>query len=327
MRDLIAELPQQLRWAAALDVPDVADAREAVVTGMGGSGMAGDIAALVAESQGRRVVVHKGYDMPGWVGADQLVVAVSHSGNTEETSSALTRALDLGATTVAVATGGEMAGRAGSEGVPFVPVPPGPQPRAAVGYLSGAVLRVLEAAGVVESQVEGLEEAADVVTSLLEGAGPALAADLADALRDRVAVVYGGGGPTSVAAGRWKTQINENAKAPAYVATLPEADHNEIVGWTTYPDISADAVGVVFLRDRDGDPRVERRVDLTRELMEDGVGIAGEVYASGDGILARVFSLVVIGDLVSVAIAEQAGVDPMPVDVIERLKLRLKDDT
>ena len=120
-----------------------------------------------------------------------------------------------------VTTGGALAGRAASEGFGLLQIPPGPQPRAAFGYLAGGVLRVLEAAGVVGPQAADLNEAAAVVQSLLEGDGPQIAEDVADRLAGRFANIYGGSGPAAVAANRWKTQINENSKAPAAWIPLP----------------------------------------------------------------------------------------------------------
>ncbi|HUG74331.1 MAG TPA: SIS domain-containing protein, partial [Acidimicrobiia bacterium] len=127
----------------------------------------------------------------------------------------------------------------------------------------------------------------------------------------------------AVAAGRWKTQINENGKAPAFWATLPEANHNEIVGWTAHPDLSRDSMAAVFLEDEHDHPRVMLRSTVTRELIERSVPIAGVVASRGTSPLARIMALSVVGDLVSVRLAEMADVDPVPVDIIEDLKKRL----
>lgn len=322
MRDLIATLPEQLRWAAALDPPDVPAARHAVVAGMGGSGIAGDVAALVAESESARVAVHKSYGLPRWVG-DDLVVAVSHSGNTEETLSAARAAVAGAVPWVVVATGGGLTRAAEEAGAPHLVIPFSPQPRAGFGYLAGAVLRVLEAAGVIGPQSEALDEAATVVQAALAGPAQQAADAVADRLVGRVAVIYGGAGVGAVAAYRWKTQINENGKAPAYWSTLPELNHNEIVGWSALPELGRSSIGVVFLNDAEDHPQIALRAALTRQLIAPSVGVAGEVPSSGSGVLARLFSLTIVGDLVSVGLAERAGIDPAPVAVIEDLKKRL----
>jgi glucose/mannose-6-phosphate isomerase len=325
MRALIDDLPSQLRWAAEARLPAVPPADEALVAGMGGSGIAGAIAAVIADGAGRRVSVHRCYGLPGWAAASRpLIVAVSHSGNTEETVSAAEEAARAGLDLAVVTAGGRLAGWAEHGGRPVLRIPPAPQPRAAVGRLAGGTLRLLEAAGVLPPQGPGLLEAAAVVEGLLEGPGPDLAADIAEALERRVAVIYGGHGIGEVAAGRWKTQINENGKAPAFSAALPELDHNEIVGWTAWPNLSLNAIGIVWLHDPGDHPRVEMRAEITRRLLEDRVTVAGEVHATGEGRLARLFSLMVIGDLVSVAVAERAGVDPMQVEAIDDLKARLE---
>lgn len=330
MRELIAGLPDQLRWAAEVEAPEMPAASEMLVAGMGGSGIAGDIAGVVAEASGGRIGVHKSYGLPAWVGrSGAQIVAVSHSGNTEETLSSVATALSAGLTPAVVATGGRLGEMAADRGWPTITAPSSPQPRAAVGHLAGAALRMAEAAGVVPALSDDLLEAAAVVEMLIgggEGPAVALAEDMADALDGRVAVIYGGHGLAAVAANRWKCQINENGKAPAYWSVLPELNHNEIVGWEAYPSLSRDRLGIVTLCDRDAHPRVGLRARLTTELVGDRVGIAGEVEAQGESVLARLFSLIVIGDLLSVSIAERARVDPMPVDVIESLKARLAEE-
>lgn len=326
MRALIADLPHQLRWAAATPPPEMPFEKDALVAGMGGSGFAGDVASVYAAAKGYRVSVHKSYGLPGWAQSVRpLVIGVSHSGNTEETLSAVRATIPDGLSVAATATGGQMKELCEEHGIPFFAIPDGPQPRAAAGYLSGAVLRMLERSGVIGTTTADLEEAARVVEELLKGEAQSEADRIAESLQGRATIVYGGSGVGTAAAGRWKTQINENGKAPAWWSAFPELDHNEIVGWTAFPDVSRDAVAVVMLHDRDDHPRIAQRARLTAELME-GVPVVGDVVSRGDGVLARLFSLVVIGDLVSVSLAEKAGVDPVPVDVIEDLKRRLADE-
>lgn len=325
MRDLIAGLPDQLQWAAGTAVPVLPPASEGLVLGMGGSGFAGDVAVAIAAGQGRRVTARKDYGLPGWaVGTRPAVVAVSHSGNTEETLDGVGAAADAGLSIAVTATGGALLSLGAARGWPVLAVPPGPQPRAAAGYLVGATLRLLESAGVVTDTVPALEEAAGVVASLLEGPAEELAQELADALAGRIVIVYGTGPITAAAAGRWKTQINENGKAPAWWSLFPELDHNEIVGWGGTPAAVRETMGVVFLEDPDDHPRIRIRADLTARLME-GVRIAGRVGTRGAGPLARLFSLVVVGDLLSVILAERAGIDPVSVEVIEKLKGMMRE--
>ena len=325
MWELIDELPDQMRWSAGVEVPSVPSRPEALVVGMGGSGIAGNSAAAAADAAGARVAVHKGYGVPGWVAdARPLVVAVSHSGNTEETLSAVHSALDAGCPVALVTTGGELASLAAEHDLPIVGIPAGPQPRAAFGYLTGAVERVLTSAGIRPDLRQEMTETATLLDAALAGPARERAEELADRLAGRATLAYGATPVAVVAANRWKTQINENGKAPAFWSELPELNHNELVGWSALPDWSDDAIGVVALRDPAGEsPRMARRFDVTLDVMEPVVSLAGSVGSEGSGTLPRLFSLVVVGDLLSVALAERAGVDPMPVEAIESLKRSL----
>jgi glucose/mannose-6-phosphate isomerase len=152
------------------------------------------------------------------------------------------------------------------------------------------------------------------------------ASAIAEALEGRVPIVYGGGPVSSVVAQRWKTQINENAKVPAWYSALPELDHNEIVGWETLPDLTREHLGVVVLTDEADHDRVRRRISHTRDLTSDAVPWVGEVESRGSSRLARLVSLTVVGDLVSWMMAGRLGVDPTPVATIEKLKKLLTED-
>lgn len=323
---MLETLVDQYRWAAAITPPEVPSRSAVLIAGMGGSGISGDVAAAVASDT--PVFVHKGYRLPRWAARLRpLVIGVSYSGNTEETRSVVDDALEAGLDVAVVAGGGRLGALAVERDLPNIPVPTGLQPRAAFGYLSGAVLRLLEAAGYVAET--GLDEAATVVSTLLgtamDGPAVALADDLAGALRGRIVVVLAGQGVPAVAAYRWKTQINENAKASAFHSVLPEADHNEIVGWSTWGSATRNWVGVVALRDRHEPDHLAARFDPTLEQLAQGASVAGEVWAQGSSPLAHLASLAVVGDLVSLALARDAGVDPVPVEAIETLKQRLTE--
>ena len=328
MWEMVSSLPAQFEWAADLSLPDLAPRSGVLVAGMGGSGVAGDYAAPVAEANGVRVDVHKGYGIPGWAGSDTLFVAVSYSGDTQETLSATETAIDHGLEAVVVTGGGELSTVASEAGLHEVSVPTGLQPRAALGYLVGATLRVIGAATELGDVRADLSEAAEVTSTVLapEGPGLALAADLAEGLIGRIVLVYGAVGPTAVVARRWKTQVNENAKTPAFAAVLPEANHNEIAGWSSLSHVTRAAMGAVMLRDTVEDERIAARFRLTAEAMSRDVPVVGEVYASGDSVLARMAGLTGIGDALSVYLATGLGVDPVTVPAIEGLKNSLRGE-
>ena len=152
------------------------------------------------------------------------------------------------------------------------------------------------------------------------------ASDLADGLAGRISLIYGSQGLTAPVAQRWKTQINENGKRPAFWSVLPELDHNEIVGWSALEALTRRSVGIVCLRDRDQHPQVRRRFELTSSLISGSVPVIGEVWSQGESRLARIAGLALIGDIMSVQLAEQEGVDAVPVEIIEHLKVLLNEE-
>lgn len=319
----IEGLPGQYRWAADLDVHEVPKAGAVLVCGMGGSGISGDYARVVAATDGGNVRVHKDYGLPSWTrGVRPLVIAVSYSGRTAETRSAVDDALRMGLDVAIVAAGGDLGARAAKGDFPGITVPGGLQPRAALGYLAGSVLRLIAGAGIIHDPVADLREAASEVQKIVDrsGAGHDQARSIsANLAASRLVVVWGSSGPSGVAAQRWAKQMHENAKTPAYWSLLPELDHNELVAWANTVDSGA---GIVLIRDGEERAEISRRFELTRELIDDRL-IAGEVWANGRSAIARAASASVMGDLVSEYLAEARGVDPGSIAVLEELKNRL----
>ena len=328
MMKLVLDSPDHLRWGLDLDLAPLPAADHVVLLGMGGSGMAATAGSMAASS-GTVVVVHGGYGLPPWAASHgALVVAVSYSGNTEETVAGVEEAVAAGLRFVAVGSGGRIAELAADAGAPQVSVPGGMQPRAALGYLSAATMRVLEAAGAVESAPSLLSEAADVVDGLFgggDGAGYTLGVDIAEALLDRLPVAIGPSGPAALAARRWMTQINENAKRPAFFAEIPEMNHNALEAWATR-GVDATRIGVVALSDPAGNPRNERRLDLTMRRLGGNIASAGIVTGRGESAFSRFWSLAAVGDVASVAMAERTDVDPEPVEVLEGFKNALREE-
>jgi len=297
------------------------------VCGMGGSAIGGDLVLACVPHIPVPSIVVRGYELPAWVGPQTLVVAASYSGDTEETLSCAAAALARGCRPVCVTSGGRLSAFATEQELPLIAIPGGRQPRASVGYLSAPLLAVLEAAGLCAAVQPDLDEAVQLLhagaTELAPEAGRTAepAKELARSLLGRQAVVYGAG-LTVPAARRWKGQINENAKAPSFWNELPELDHNELVGWTSLPELTAATVAV-FLEDAMSDERLLRRTELTAAEIE-GFGVTvARVQARGSSRLARLFSLVQLGDYVSFYLALLYGVDPTPVKAIQDFKARL----
>ncbi|HSD77189.1 MAG TPA: bifunctional phosphoglucose/phosphomannose isomerase [Solirubrobacteraceae bacterium] len=295
-----------------------------VVAGMGGSGIGGRLArAILGDHASRPILAAKAYGLPPWTTPDTTVLCASYSGDTEETLACFEAAGVIGANRVVATSGGRLAELARAEGVPVIPIAGGLQPRAAVAYVTVAALEVAALSGVGPRCNSDIDVAAEHLEDLVEAWGPDAGEDseakaLARALHGSVPVIAGAGLTTPIAY-RWKSQINENAEQLAFATELPEADHNEIEGWGSAAGFGRFAG--VFLDDADTHPRVKARMELTGRIVE--VGAAAGVHrvdSRGGTAVERVFSLVLLGDLVSLYLAVLRGVDPSPVPAIDRLK-------
>jgi glucose/mannose-6-phosphate isomerase len=297
-----------------------------VVCGMGGSGIGGDLAvAALGDRATRPITTVRGYALESWAGPDSLVLCASYSGNTEETLACFEAAGAAGAARVALTTGGQLADAAREESVPVIGVPAGMQPRAAVLYMIVATLECAALCGAAPGLHSEIDMATGLLETLVEEWGPDSAEDseakaAARALQGTLPVVHGAG-PTAAPARRWKTQLNENADAAAFWSELPEANHNEICGWER--GRASAPLSAVFLEDPDQHPRIVRRIELTCEEVERAGGSVVRAQSRGDTRLERVLSLVLLGDLTSVYLAVLDGVDPTPVEPIERFKAAL----
>lgn len=294
--------------------------KSVVILGMGGSAIAGDILARFAPLPVHTV---RDYALPGWVNADTFLVAISYSGETEETLSAFQEGLRRTRRAVALTTGGALAALCEEEGVPWVPIPPGLQPRAALGFLLFPLLGCFSRFGLLAGNPgSSVSELARLRDRCLPEAHPNPAQDLAQALFQRVPVIYGAGftGPVAY---RWKTQLNENAKQPAFWAELPELCHNEIVGYELFARVLPQGT-MVFLRTSFDHPRVAKRVEILKEVLAFQRLPFLEVWAEGADPLSQALWLLYLGDWVSFYLALLNGVDPTPVQPIQELNARLR---
>jgi glucose/mannose-6-phosphate isomerase len=311
-------------WDAGATVPLPArPPRVLAVAGMGGSGIGGDLLrAVLWPSSPVPVVVVKAAQLPACVDAGALLIACSYSGDTAETLAVFEGALERGAAAVAITAGGALAARAGRAGAPVVAVRPGMPPRAALPLLFLPMLRVASRLGLTPTGEAEVREAAGLLEGLAAEWGPSApsggnrAKELAVRLAAALPVVCAATPALAPVAYRWKTQLNENAKLFAVWNRFPEASHNEVEGWHAPPP----GAGVVFLRDGEDGAWAAREVDAVRRLLAGRAGWIEEVWTRGGGRLARLLSLVLLGDFVSVYAALLRGVDPTPVDAIAAVK-------
>ena len=300
-----------------------------VVFGMGGSAIGGELAGgSLFEQVGVPFEVVRGYAVPAHVGTDTLAVVSSYSGNTEETLAAYSAATARGSRIVCSTTGGEVAHIAETAGHDLVRIPGGLPPRAALAYSLIPLIVILSRLGLISDRADEIDAAARAATRAVELFGvdspttANAAKDLALWLHGWIPVVYGTPPRTSVIANRWAGQFSENAKVVAHRNELPEMNHNEVVGWSGERPLGG-AARVVFLRDADDHQRVVRRIEITREEIARSGAESRAVESFGDSALARLVSLVLLGDFASFYLAVLGGVDPTPVKPIDRLKAAL----
>jgi glucose/mannose-6-phosphate isomerase len=334
MLGVLAGLPDQVRdatVAAQSYHPRLEGPFSSVLfAAMGGSAMGADMAALRLAQQGAvPAVVARGYEPPSWVGPGTLVVAVSYSGNTEETLASVKAAKARGAQILAITSGGELATWAPANGGDLLLVPKGLQPRAALGWLTFATVGALEALGLTRADKEAEAVAAHLerLRSQLEpqhreATNPSK--QLARALHHRIALVHGAGA-LEVAARRFATQLNENPKVLCTWGPVPEIHHNELSAWfADTKRLKEEFQPILFQGEPAGTPlgaRERANIALLREAGAQPI----VVEARGDTMLAKVFHAIYVGDYASVYLACLLGRDPTPVDAIQRLKARMAE--
>jgi len=333
MRDYLQGLPEQFSEMLnrKVELPDRVKKKygNILVSGLGGSAIGGDILRTYAAARvSIPVVVNRDYDLPAFVDNQTLVLAASYSGNTEETISAYRQARQSGAEIIVVSSGGKLSALAKEDGYMVWELPGGLSPRAASGYLFTPLALILEQLGLLPGAGADLMETVQVLTDLRKEINPDIAwADntarqLADEMKDRIPVIWGTSSHSEVAALRWKAQINENAKAPAYYNILPELNHNELVGFEAPAELISRLL-IIILRDPGDHERVKKRIEISKGVIGERVAKVMEVEARGQSFLARFYSLAYIGDYASFYLAQEYGINPTPVKVIDFLKAEL----
>jgi glucose/mannose-6-phosphate isomerase len=325
MLDDVLAIPDHLRdalWRVESARLEQGESAGLLICGVGGSAIGGDLAAAaLGDRLARPLITVRGPALPSWATAEWTVLCSSYSGGTEETLACFAAAEALGARRVVASTGGPLVDAARAAGDPVIGLPGLlPAPRTAVAYMTVCAAEVAARAGVAPRIAAEIEDAA----AFLEQQKLDLqrrADEIAAGLAGTVPVLYGAG-PTAAAARRWKTQVNENAKLPAFFSELPEADHNEICGWTVEA-VEAGGLAAVLLEDGDGSARERRRFELTAAAIEVAGATAVRVQSAGATPAERLLWTVMLGDLVSLTLAESRGVDPLPIEAIDRFKASL----
>ncbi len=333
MRNLILNFPKQAEEAvlignAAKIKLNVSKIQNIIITGLGGSAIGGDLLrAYLADKCGVPVIVNRHYYFPEYVGKNSLVIVSSYSGNTEETVSAYKDAVKRKAMVFCITSGGEVEKMAKKHKHPYIKIPGGLPPRAALGYSFFPTLIALSKLGFIKDQKKEIKETLALLNALSarysnDAAADNLALNLAKTIHGKLPLIYSGADKFDTVNTRWRGQITENAKTLAFGHVFPELNHNEIVGWEVLKDLMKN-IHVIILRDNEDYKRIQLRMDISKGIiggLADGVT---EVWTEGKSLLARTFSLLYLADWLSFYLAMFNGVDPSPVKKIDFLKEEL----
>ncbi|MCM8795443.1 MAG: bifunctional phosphoglucose/phosphomannose isomerase [Candidatus Omnitrophica bacterium] len=337
MLSLLLDFPGQCK--AALDIGKRTELlfdhnafNKIVFCGLGGSAIGADLVRSYLYFESKiPIIVLREYNLPGYVDNSSLVFISSYSGNTEETLSSYLEAKNKNAFIITISSGGKLEEYAHADKITFIPIPSGLPPRCALGYLSIVPLAILGKLGIIpkvdidssiRQMIEILDDLKDNSLKPTIAQSDNLAKSIAKKLYHKFSIVYSPSVHFDVCATRLRGQLNENSKALASSHVFPEMNHNEIVGWQNPRRLFKDFV-VLMLRDSRAHPRVEKRMNITKDILnKEGIRVL-EIYSHGEDLLSRIFSLIYIGDFISYYLAILYGIDPTPVERVTYLKNQL----
>ena len=320
-----AEQFSQLAHGYELDQLSGGNVSRVLVAGMGGSALAADYIPVIWPEITIPYAVSRSYTLPGWVDGTTLVVISSYSGNTEEILAVLEAAQQRQAQIVVMSSGGALAEQAADHSHPYLQIPSGVQPRMSYLYQLKALATILDAWGVTQDAVEQLQAAGQTLGDIPRQWTASVpteqnqAKQLAEHLAGKTPVIYGG--ILYPAAYKWKISCNENAKNTAWCGQYSEFNHNEFLGWSSHP--IEKPFGVVDLISSFDHPQVQKRFALTDKLLSGKRPKALQIAAEGESLLEQLLWVTALGDMVSIYLAILNGVNPTPVELIEKFKKEL----
>ena len=324
MKQLITDFTNQLSKAIvignAYEPSDwSANISNVLISGLGGSGIGGTIAAEVVASEAHvPILTNNGYFIPNFVSINTLFLACSYSGNTEETVSAAKLAHQEGAKVVVISSGGKLKEMASENGWDFIGIPEGQPPRASFGLSFPEVLYALYAHGIISKSFEKELEAAIKLLDDNEVAMQEEAKQVTEMLFGKIPVIYAADGFGGVAT-RFRQQINENSKMLCWHHVIPEMNHNELVGWR---DKNEDLAVVIFRNETDF-KNIQARMEINKGTFAEYTDTTVEIWSKGTSDLQRALYLIHLGDWVSFFLGKKKGVDITEVKVIDHLKSEL----
>lgn len=333
MRKLLIEFPKQVEEAVQIGKKFRSPVKRSqidaiVITGLGGSAIGGDLLrSYLAEELKVPLLINRHYYLPEFVNERTMVVISSYSGNTEETIASHLDAKKRKAKVLCISSDGETAMLAGKFKQPLITIPKGFPPRMALGYSFFPILIALQKMKFIKPKNADIKETIALIKKKSKVFSTIneknLAIQLAKQLYMKLPIIYSAADRFDIVNLRWRGQIAENAKQLAFGHVLPEMNHNELVGWKVLRRTMEEDLVVVFLRDKEDHERVKIRMEVTKGIINQYASKVIEVHSEGISLLARMFSLIYLGDWTSYYLAILNGVDPTPVKVIDYLKNEL----
>ena len=324
MKHLISNFTKQLKSALELSnrlqLTDFkTELRNAVICGMGGSGISGNIVAEAVASEIKiPIIVNKDYFLPNYVNTKSLVIVSSYSGDTEETLLALNQAIEKEAKIVCITSGGKLADIASRKKLDTILIPKGMPPRAAIAYSIIQILNILNINYIISSDYKNKINAAIKLIDSEENHIIKDAKETAYLISGKYPIIYSSAKTESVAL-RLKQQLNENSKILCSHNVFPELNHNELQGWKE----KNKNIAVIILRDKNEYNRTDKRINISSEIIGLYDATIKEIYAKGNSIIEKMLYLIHWGDWLSVLLAEIKGIDTLDISVITYLKSEL----
>jgi glucose/mannose-6-phosphate isomerase len=335
MLRFISELPEQCREAyaigSAVNVNEAAiKINNIVFAGVGGSGIGADLLKVYLGGELKKPVsTCRNYTLPDFVDEATLLFCSSYSGNTEETLSCFEQGLKRKAFMITMGAGGRLKELSLKNNVTHILVPSGYPPRAAVGYMSITLLGVLAKMGLIKDKADDVKDVYSALSDIRDReigfdvpAEKNIAKQIAIKIHKRYPIIYGTTDTTEAISNRWREQIAENSKSLSSTNALPEMDHNEIAGWR-FPERTLKDFKVIMLCDRDDHERTKERIRISSDIIKRSGAEVMVLKRDNGRRLARVYSLMYIGDFVSFYLAILNNIDPTPVEIIDYLKKEL----
>jgi len=334
MLDTLVQFPNQIKEAVeiamAAEMETFFKIDNVIITGMGASGISGDIASsLYRDKIDVPFYVNKEYDLPKWARKDTLNIFFSYSGNTEETISAFKIASQKKCRIITISSGGKLQELSKKREVAHIQLPAGYQPRAAIAYSLFSLIVILKRVGLLRNDIETeTNDTIFAIKELIYGINKTvaeehnLAKQIARQIFNTIPQIYGWGIYTPIAT-RWRQQFNENSKVISRAEAIPESNHNDIVGWSLNPEVSKNFSCILF-RDRDIESlAMSTRLNFMKNLYEDLAANIIEIHPKGKKRLSKIMYIMALGDFISCYLAILRKIDPTPVDIIQELKQSL----